>query len=127
MTTSRIVHPRMQQEISRYHYHTSVRLCTRQETLNTLKEAIITSVPTDRVYKAYCEPANKDQEIRRADQSLVLEAFTFYLDGFYPHINTEFDILVDNVILHDIISVTQDDTNSFTVLTTEVAKPGRYG
>lgn len=71
--------------------------------------------------KLYKEPISSavGQEVRRPDQTIVINGFKLFLDNYYPMMRVADVIRVDEVN-YNIITVERDDTKVLTILTVEV-------
>lgn len=120
--TRSIIHPDFMRTVSEFHRNTLIRLYEVTITRNDFNEELRVPRLLDIVFYAYIQLAKGDQEIRRADQTLVSEAYDVSCDGYYPQITVEHLINVQG-ILHNVLSVRHDDTHTLTMLITEVVNP----
>jgi len=68
----------------------------------------------------YVEPVHPTTEVRRPDNTIVERAWNICLEGYYPAIDVEDRITIDNTYHHNILAVKSDDTHTVTFLTTEI-------
>lgn len=118
--TNSIVHPRMLAAIP----HAFNSLCSIGRNTETSDESgqEIHTYPIDPSLigiPCYVEP-QMQREIRRADSTVVNDAWTIALRGYYPTINVEDRAVIDGTQNHNILSVKHDDTHTITFLDTEI-------
>lgn len=123
--SSPLVSKRMLRALAQF-FNAKCRLLTVTTTQDPdTGEEVETPVIADEVIRAYVEPVNTQQEVRRPDQTLALSAFNIALQGYYPQISLGDQLQVSRnheaYVTHDVLSVMHDDTNSVTFLITEEA------
>lgn len=71
--------------------------------------------------KCYVDPLSGrgTGEMRRTDQTIVSKPFTIALQGYYPTIDEEDQVIVDSSIAYNILFVRHDDTHTITFLDVE--------
>lgn len=104
-----------------YHHNSLIRVFREEIIQNDYGEEITTYVGSDQVIRGYVEPI-QGQEIRRADDTLVLEAYKVSLQGYYPEIRVSDKLLIRSQY-HNILAVGSDDTETVTIATTEIVNP----
>lgn len=118
---SGIVSPYLMQALAA-HFNSTVDLRAPETIQDEAGQEVTVHPPTDKRIKAYKEPLGADQEVRREDQTLVTEGYNFVLQGYFPDVNVEYQ-LVDLTTgldeLYDIIKVVSDDSRTFTIITAE--------
>lgn len=117
-----IVNSRMMASVSQFHRSTLIRLCNTVITANEVNEIITTYTLRDVIIKGYMQPTKANQEIRRADQTIVLEAYDISCDGYYPQVEVD-SVLYIGTEYYNVLSVRHDDTSTLTMLVVEVYNP----
>lgn len=82
------------------------------------EEITYVSDPLMRGIRCYKEPVT-GSEVRRADQTIVMQPFKLALAGYYPTILAEDAAIIEQTV-YNIIAVDHDDTRSLTILTAEI-------
>ena len=117
-----IVNNRLMASVSQFHRNTQIRLCTVTITINDFNEELEITSLTDVLIKGYMQPSKPDQEVRRADQTIVLEAFDISCDGYYPQLEVD-SVLYIGSEFYNVLSVRHDDTHTMTMLVAEIYNP----
>lgn len=105
-------------EISRFHRNTYVTLYATNTQLNDFSEEVRILTPLNDTIKAYVQPSKRDQEIRRADQTIVLNPVDISCDGYYP-VLTITHVMRINSFFYGLITIRHDDTSTYTVCIAE--------
>lgn len=107
------------------HFQSRVNIGRRTETQDEFNEIVIEYIVDHTLtdIPAYVEPAFAGAgEMRQPEQTIVVNKFQIYLKGYYPTILVSDRAYVDSVP-HDILNVAHDDSNTLTVLTSEIVNP----
>lgn len=123
MTQQRIIHPRMLSHVARFHYPNTVSVQSMTVVFDSSNEQTIVWIddPLLLDLQAYIEPFdNRMGEMRRADQTIVENAWHIQLAGYYPTIKEEDQVTDDLGRVHNILGVDHDAFKTQTNLKTEI-------
>jgi head-tail adaptor len=116
-----LIHPSLMQELTRTHYPSRVTLQNATATYDGANEKTETwaNIGSLTSIAAYIEPVLGNQEVRRADQTIVTDAYNISLAGYYPTITEGQRIIDDHGKIYNIISASVDDFSTHTIIVAE--------
>lgn len=104
------------------HFNTTVAIARKTVTQDEFGEERTEYVPDTSLgaINAYKEPQLAGAgENREDDQTIVVNRWLIYLQGYFPTIVVEDHAIVDGVT-HNIVNVAHDDSKTLTMLATEI-------
>jgi hypothetical protein len=117
-----LVHPNLLTHLAQHHFPNFVSIQVHTITYDSANEPVETWV-TDPLLvglSAYIEPMDNKVEVRREDQTIIVNGWNISLAGFYPTIK-ETDQVTDELSrIHNILGVDFDAFHTQTNLTTEI-------
>lgn len=118
MPNSVLIHPRLMRSLRR-HFNSRATIRNGTTTYNSHNEEV-TSWQDDPLLKqlpCYIEPASGGEQ-RQAGNTLVTNQWNVIIAGFYPNINDEQQIVIDDNE-YNIINVSTESTDTLTALVVE--------
>lgn len=122
---SYLIHPQLMQHLAQTHFKSRVTVNSQTTTYDAANEPVFTYTPIAQLSNipAYIEPAIGPTEIRRKDQTVVVNGYNILLAGYFPTISEEDTLIDQDKRTFNIIDAATDDTRSTTWIVAERVDP----
>jgi len=123
--SSAIFHPDLLRHLARDRFGSAGEVQHRTVTQDSFGEEVITYALDPLLQQIACQvqphTTRGDSEVRRPNDTVVMEPFDILLAGYYPTINEQDRLIVwPRQDVHNILKVAHDDSRAYTTLVTEI-------